>query len=112
VLAVGLALAIMIPLLLVATTRLDASLSGFFTEPATRSVAIGVAMFSLPAVLLLGGNAFGIRTRQGRTYASPFDATQARGTARMANLKVLVRSACLLASIAAVGTSIWVSAST
>ena len=68
-------------------------------------------MFSLPAVLILGGNAFGIRARQGRTYASAFDATQACGTARMAGLKVLVRSVCLLAALAAVGTSVWTSAS-
>ena len=68
-------------------------------------------MFSLPAVLILGGNAFGIRARQGRTYASAFEATQACGTARMAGLKVLVRSVCLLAALAAVGTSVWTSAS-
>ena len=111
VLAIGLALAIVIPLLFVVTTRLDVVLSGAFTEPLTRSVAIAVAMFSLPAVLILGGNAFGIRRRQGRTYASAFDATQASGTARMAGLKVLVRSVCLLTALAAVGTSIWTSAS-
>jgi hypothetical protein len=68
-------------------------------------------MFSLPAVLILGGNAFGIRARHGRTFASAFEATQAYGTARMAGLKVLVRSVCLLAALAAVGTSIWTSAS-
>jgi hypothetical protein len=69
-------------------------------------------MFSLPAMLVLfGGNAFGIRARQGRTYASAFHATQAWGTARMAGLKVLVRSACLLAALGAVGTSVWTSAS-
>ena len=68
-------------------------------------------MFSLPAVLILGGNAFGIRARQGRTYASAFEATQACGTARMAGLKVLVRSVCLLAALLAVGTSVWTSAS-
>jgi hypothetical protein len=69
-------------------------------------------MFSLPAVLIFfGGNAFGIRARQARTYASGFDATQACGTARMAGLKVLVRSVCLLAALAAVGASVWTSAS-
>jgi hypothetical protein len=111
VLAIGLALAIVIPLLFVVTTRLDVVLSGFFTQPATRVVAVAVATFSLPAVLILGGNAFGIRARQGRTYASAFDATQACGTARMAGLKVLVRSVCLLAALVAVGTSVWTSAS-
>ena len=111
VLAIGVALAIVIPLLFVVTTQLDVVLSGVFTEPATRSVAVVVAMFSLPAVLILGGNAFGIRARQGRTYASAFEATQACGTARMAGLKVLVRSVCLLAALLAVGTSVWTSAS-
>ena len=111
VLAIGVALAIVIPLLFVVTTRLDVVLSGFYTRPATRGVAVVVAMFSLPAVLILGGNAFGIRARQGRTYASAFEATQACGTARMAGLKVLVRSVCLLAALVAVGTSVWTSAS-
>ena len=111
VLAVGLAFAILIPLSFEVTTRLDVALSGFFTRPATRLVAVVVAMFSLPAVLILGGNAFGIRARHGRTFASTFEATQTYGTARMAGLKVLVRSVCLLAALAAVGTSIWISAS-
>ena len=111
VLAIGLALAILIPLSFEVTTRIDVVLSGFFPRPATRLVAVVVAMFSLPAVLILGGNAFGIRARHGRTFASAFEATQAYGTARMAGLKVLVRSACLLAALAAVGTSIWTSAS-
>ena len=105
------ALAIVIPLLFVVTTRIDVVLSGFYTQPATRLVAVVVAVFSLPAVLILGGNAFGIRARQGRTYASAFEATQACGTARMAGLKVLVRSVCLLAALLAVGTSAWTSAS-
>jgi hypothetical protein len=111
VLAIGLAFAILIPLSFEVTTRLDVVLSGFFTRPATRVVAVIVAMFSLPAVLILGGNAFRIRAGHGRTFASTFEATQAYGTARMAGLKVLVRSVCLLAALAAVGTSIWTSAS-
>jgi len=68
-------------------------------------------MLSMPAVLLLGGNAFGIRARQGRKYTNVYEATQAYGTARIAGLKVLVRSACLMAALVAVGTSIWTSAS-
>ena len=111
VLAIGLAFAILIPLSFEVTTRLDIVLSGFFTRPATRVVAVVVAMFSLPAVLILGGNAFRIRAGHGRTFASAFEATQAYGTARMAALKVLVRSVCLLGALAAVGTSIWTSAS-
>jgi hypothetical protein len=111
VLAIGLVLAILIPLLFVVTTRLDVVLSGFFTQPATRAFALVVAVFSLPVVLLLGGNAFGIRTRQGHKYASVFDATLACGTARMAGVKVLVRTVCLLAALVVVGTSVWTSAS-
>ena len=37
-------------------------------------------MFGLPIlVFLLGGNAFGIRRKQGRTYLSAFEATQPYG---------------------------------
>ncbi len=111
VLTIGLALAIVIPLLFEITTRLDLVLSGFYPRPATRTVAVTVAMFSLPAVLILGGNTFGVRAKHGRTYASTFEATQAYGTTRMALLKILGRSICLLAALAAVGTSIWTSAS-
>jgi hypothetical protein len=111
VLVIGLALAIVIPLLFVVTTRLDVVLSGVFTEPATRAFALVVAVFSLPVVLLFSGNAFGIRTRQGHRYVSVFEATQVCGTARIAGLKVLVRSVCLLAALAAVVTSAWISAS-
>jgi hypothetical protein len=62
-------------------------------------------------VLLFGGNAFGIRARQGHRYASVFEATQAYGTARIAGLKVLVRSACLLTALVAVVAGVWTSAS-
>jgi hypothetical protein len=110
-LAIGLALAIVIPLLFVVTTRLDLMLSPVITRSATRSIALMVAVFSLPVVLVLGGNAFGLRFKQGRSYAGAFEATQACGTARMASLKVLVRSLCLLAALAAVVTSVWISAS-
>jgi hypothetical protein len=64
------------------------------------------------ALLLLaaGGNAFGIRRKQGYTYASVFDATQASRTGPMAGLKVLVRSACVLAALGMLVCSIWLSA--
>ena len=68
-------------------------------------------MFSVLAVLTFGGNAFGIRRRQGRVYASAFEATQPYGTARLAGLKVLVRSVCVLAALVAVGVSVWASLS-
>jgi len=77
-----------------------------------RPMAIGIMMFAAPALLLLlGGNAFGIRRRQGRTYASAFEMTEPYGTAQMVGLKVLVRTACVLAALTAVGLSAWASSS-
>ena len=64
---------------------------------------------SLSIVLFLGGNAFGIRRKQGRTYVSAFEATQAYGTAQLAILKVLVKSLCVLAALVAIGVSVWIS---
>ena len=64
---------------------------------------------SLLIVLVLAGNAFGIRRRQGRAYMSAFEATQAHGTAQLAALKVLVKSVCVLAAIIAIGVSVWIS---
>jgi hypothetical protein len=58
---------------------------------------------------MLGGNAFGIRWKQGRTYISAFEATQAYGTAQLAVLKLLVKSACVLAALLAIGVSAWIS---
>ena len=59
----------------------------------------------------LGGNAFGIRRKQGRTYASAFELTQPYGTAQMAGLKVLVRTACVLVALITIGVSVWASSS-
>jgi len=102
VLAIGLAFAILISLLFAISIPVT------FARP----VAQGVAIFLAPAALLvLCGNAFGIRRRQGRAYTSTFEATQPYGTAQMAGLKVLVRSICLLAAMIAVGVSVWVSSS-
>lgn len=64
---------------------------------------------SLFVMLFLGGNAFGIRRRQGRAYMSAFEATHAHGTAQLAALKVLVKSVCVLAAIIAIGVSVWIS---
>ena len=112
VLAIGVALAIVNPTLFVVSRRIDALLSGgFYSRPFAALFAITVAVFSAPAVLIIGGNAFGIRARQGRTYASAFEATQASGTARMAGLKVLVRSVCVLAALIAVSVSLGASLS-
>jgi hypothetical protein len=62
-------------------------------------------------VLGLGANAFGIRWRPGRLYASAFEAAHPYGTARLAGLKVLVRSVCVLAALVVVGVSVWASMS-
>jgi hypothetical protein len=58
-------------------------------------------------VMALGGNAFGILARQGHAYVSPFEVTQPYGTGRMAVVRVLVRSVCVLTALAAVGLSVW-----
>lgn len=107
VLAVGVALAIVNPLLFAITTAIDAAAGATYARP----IAVLVALGSMPVVLFLGGNAFGIRARQGRTFAGVFDATQAYGTAGLAGIKVLVRSVCLLVALAAAGAGIWFSAS-
>jgi hypothetical protein len=60
-------------------------------------------------MLFLGGNAFGIRRKQGRTYVSAFEATQAHGAAQLAALKLLVKSVCVLAALIAIGVSVWIS---
>ena len=64
---------------------------------------------SLLLMLFLGGNAFGIRRRQGRTYVSAFEATQGYGTGQLAALKLLVKSVCVLAALIAIGVSVWIS---
>jgi len=68
-----------------------------------------VAPLSLFAVLLLGGNAFGIRRRQGRTYVSAFEATHAQGTAQLVALRLLVKSACVMGALFAIAASTWMS---
>ena len=101
-LAVGLGLAILILLLFAISIPFAI----------VRPVAIFSVMVSIPMLLLLlGGNAFGIRRRQGRTYVSAFELTQPYGTAALVGLKVLVRTACLLAALIMVGVSLWESTS-
>ena len=102
VLTIGLALAILVPLLFAISIAVMP----------VRPAAVAVALLGVPAVLfLLGANAFGIRRRQGRRYASSFEATQPYGTAQLAGLKVLVRSGCVVAALIAVGLSVWTSSS-
>jgi hypothetical protein len=69
------------------------------------SIALGLALMG---VFAIGANAFGIRYVQGR-FRSPFDATQPLGSARLASLKILVRSICVLAALTMVSASIWLS---
>ena len=101
VLAIGIATALLLAILFAIAGPIDA----------VRSFSAGWAVLSLPAMLLLGGNAFGIRRKQGRVYATAFMATQASGTARLAALKVLVRTMCLLLALIAIGVSVWTSSS-
>ena len=60
------------------------------------------------AALFVGTNCgFGVRIKQGRLERSEFDATLAAGSARLAGLKVIVRSVCALAVLIALGVSVW-----
>jgi hypothetical protein len=77
-----------------------------------RFFAFPVAIFAVPIVLFgLGGNAFGIRRKQGRTYASIFELTLPYGTAQLVSLKLVVRSVCVLIALAMIGVSFWASSS-
>ena len=100
ILAVGAALAVLNPLLFAVSARAGEWL---------RLIALMSGMFSLVGVLILSGNAFGMRWKPGRVYASAFEGTQPYGTAQLAGLKVLVRSVCVLAAFLAVSASVWAS---
>jgi hypothetical protein len=77
-----------------------------------RVVAIPLGIFASLIVLVgLGNNAFGIRRKQGRIFASPFELTLPYGTAKLAGIKVLVRTACVLLALTAIGVSLWSSTS-
>jgi hypothetical protein len=119
VLAIGVALAIGILLLSAIGNPFDAA---FGHELAVRTASctnadcfyarawpLLLTPLSLVIVLGLARNTFGIRRRQGRAYMSVFEVTQAHGTAQLALLKVLVRSACVVAAIIAIGVSAWIS---
>ena len=118
VLTTGVALAIVILLVSAVSGPLDAALSEQIRASLScsnrdcfyvRGMPVLFAPLSLLIVLVLAGNAFGIRRRQGRTYISAFEATQAYGTARLAALKLLVKSVCVLAALIAIGVSVWIS---
>lgn len=115
-LSIGVALAIVNLLLYAVSGPIDALITDHFRAYVTcadrgcfyaRPLSMFFAMGSMPAVLALGGNAFGILARQGRAYVSPFEVTQPYGTGRVAVLKVLVRSGCVLTALAVVGVSVW-----
>jgi hypothetical protein len=117
-LTIAATLAIAIPLLFAVSVPFDAAIEGirpYVPCTADRGCFLGrpmVLMFaalSLLLVLFQGGNAFGFRYKQGRVYLSAFEMTQAYGTARLAAIKLLVRSACFLAALLAVAVSVWIS---
>ena len=116
VLTIGVTLAMVILLVSAVSGPIDAAINA---DPRV-SCPIGECFYarampafftplSLLTVLVLAGNAFGIRRRQGRAYMSPFEATHAHGTAQLAVLKVLATSVCVLAAIIAIGVSVWIS---
>jgi hypothetical protein len=116
VLTIGLALAIVILLLSAVSGPIDAAINADpdVTCPIkecfyARGWPPFLTPLSLSIVLFLGGNAFGIRGKQRRTYVSAFEATQAYGTAQLAILKLLVKSVCVLAALIAIGVSAWIS---
>jgi hypothetical protein len=116
VLTIGVAFATVILLLSAAATPIDAAINANPDVPCpikecfyARAFPPLLTPLSLFIMLCLGGNAFGIRRRQGRAYMSAFEATHAHGTARLATLKVLVKSVCVLAALIAIGVSAWIS---
>jgi hypothetical protein len=76
-----------------------------------RDFAIGIPLLAVLGLFTMGVNAFGIRRRQGRMYVSAFEATQPYGTQKLAGIKVLVRTLCMLIALTAIGVSVWASSS-
>jgi hypothetical protein len=74
-------------------------------------LSLPISIFLAPAVLILGGNAFDIRRRRGRSDVSAFEATQPCGAAQLAGIKVLVRSICVLVALIVVGVGVWTASS-
>ena len=116
VLTVGVTLAIVILLVSAVSGPIDAAWNADPGVPCpigecvwARAFPPLIAPIALLTVLVLAGNAFGIRRRQGRTSISAFEATQPYGAAQLAALKVLVKSVCVLAALVALGVSVWIS---
>lgn len=118
-LTIGAGLAIVYPLLISVTGAIDAAIARLLpVVPCsiglclyTRVFAVIFAIVFPVSVLIMGGNAFGIRRGPGGTYVSAFEATRSFGTAKIASLKILMTSACVLAALIAVGVSVWISLS-
>jgi hypothetical protein len=117
VLTIGVGFAIVILLVSAISGPIDAALNGDLDMPCQIEECFYVrawppaliAPFSLFTVFFLARNVFGIRRKQGRTYVSAFDATQAYGTAQLAVLRLLVTSACVLGALIAIAVSLWIS---
>lgn len=115
-LTIAVALAIVNPLLFAVGVPIDAAItSGAYLTCRVdgcfyaRAVALMFAALSVPGLLVLGFNAFGIRANQGRLHLSAFDATQPSGTGRLALLKVLVMLVSVLTALTVVIGSAWAS---
>lgn len=76
-----------------------------------RGFTFMLASFSLIAIVWMSGNAFGIRSKQGHSYAGSFESIHTFSTARLAMLKVLVRTVCVSLSLLLVAASYWLSLS-
>jgi hypothetical protein len=101
VLAIGLAIAGLTPLVYLVTAPVEW----------LRKFAIIWTMLSVGAALFVGTiSGLGIRF-QGGLKRSEFEATLPVGSVRLAGLKGIVRSVCLLAVLIALGASIWGSVS-
>lgn len=116
VLTVGVTLAIVIVLVSAVSGPIDAAINANPDVSCPIAECFYVRAFpplfaplALVTVLLLGGNAFGIRRKQGRTSMSAFELTQPHDAAQLATLKLLARSVCVLAAVIALGLSFWIS---
>jgi hypothetical protein len=97
-LVIGLAIAILTPLLFAVTVPV------VWLRPFVSMWT----MFSVLLALFVGTNSgFGMRIKQGRFDRSEFDATLVAGSARLVGVKVIVRAVCALAVLIALGVSLW-----
>ncbi len=117
VLTIGVTLAMVILLVSAVSGPIDAAINAdpdvscpigecFYARALPPLILTPLSLFT---VFLLGRNAFGIRRKQGRTYVSAFEATQAYGTAQLAILKLIVSSVCALTALIAIAVSFWIS---